>query len=604
MKRNSQRRSFAWLAIGMTVGLGALSCNQSDFEFDDPARGPGVYVGNGESVSRADFRGGNDAIPEALPVTPPSGETQPDCGAGCVTYCEQAGLENPVNRSVCRSLWGVGLTSQPIVRTQACRRLFVDMTGRFPTRDDILATCDGKTHGEIALNLINRDEFVHVNQRRWADKLSYDTQSVSIERIYDADNLVGKLFRGTISYDEFAAVISSHPVLTRRYDNPEDRADALFFTFMGRPLLEHERVDLGRLYNLWSNGYYDHPDLQMRLPDAHIRYRCVDDEGNPDPETRAECTSVLWGYNELILKPDIRARSSTDGEPSMWSGVLTSGEWEKLQLPGRILARERAFWEALVDDVIAQYLGYDLGALVPTVRDALVDYVLEYNGDIRALHYAVVTSVPDLQSAHGETNTMHRWTFGPSKQADAEVWLDTIKHTTGFDLATCDHRMTRPRDFMENQSIASIALIDRSNWEFDEEGRIRDDYADLARSLGGCPDNSVGGRFKIISILTTAQQLNAVSQVCLDDQNGAHVRRLIPDDVEPQQRLDAEVGAKIFEHNAKLFFARAPTDAEIEMAREAAASAQCTTASGHCPAAHFARRSCFAMLSSAEMLFY
>lgn len=604
MTRNSTKWGFAWLIVGLTMSFGTLSCNQSDFEFDDPARGPGEYVGNGPSISGADFVGGNDIIPDALPVTPPSGEAQPDCGAGCVQYCEQLGLDNPVNRGVCRYMWGVGLSNQPVVRAQACRRLFVDMIGRFPTRDDMVATCDGKTYGEIALNLINRDEFVEVNQRIWADKLSYDTVSVSIERIYDMDNLVGKLFKGTVAYDEFAAVVSSHPVLTRRHDTPEDRADALFFTFMGRPLLEHERADLGRLYNLWSNGYYDHPDLQMRLPDAHIRYRCIDEEGNPDPETKAQCTSVLWGYNELILKPDIRARSENQGESTMWSGVLTADEWEKLQLPGRILARERAFWEALVDDTLVQYLGYDLGTLVPTVRDELVDYVLEYNGDIRALHYAIVTSVPYLQSAHGETETQHRWTFGPSKQVDAEAWLDTIKHTTGYDLATCDHRMTRPRDFMENQSIASIALIDRSDWQFNDEGELRTDYADLARSLGGCPDNSVGGRFKIISILTTAQQLNAVSNVCLDDQNGANIRTLLPSGVEPKNNLNPDNGEKIFEHNANLFFARSPTAEEIEMAREMANTARCATPSGTCPASHFARRTCFAMLSSAEMLFY
>lgn len=583
--------------------IGSWSCQESDFEFDDPARGPGEYVGNAGAVSGANFVGGNDIVPEPRSITVPMSDTQPDCGGDCVAYCDAAKLENPVNRGVCRALWGVGLSNQPLVRAQACRRLFVDMIGRLPTREDLRETCDGKTYGEVATNLLFRDEFVKINQRRWADKLLYDTQAVSIERIYDMDNLVGKLYRGTVAYDEFAAVVSSHPVLTRRFDTPEDRADALFFTFMGRPLLEHERADLGRLYNLWSNGYYDHPDLQMRLPDAHIRYRCIDDDGNPDPETRAQCASVLWGYNELILKPDVRVQVATDGD-TMWSGVLTSDEWEKLQLPGRILARERAFWEALVDDTLRQYLGYDLGALVPTVRDELVDYVLTYDGDIRSLHFAIATSVPYLQSAYGETQTSHRWTFGPSKQVDAEAWLDTIKHATGYQLATCDHRLTRPRDFLDNASIASFALIDRSDWKYNDDGEIRMDYADLARSLGGCPDNSVGGRFKIISILTTAQQLNTASNVCLDDEDGAHITKLLPRGIEPKDKLDAAMGLEIFKHNAELFFAREITDDESTMAREAADAARCVTGDGRCPASHFARRTCFALLSSAEMLFY
>jgi hypothetical protein len=582
------------------IGLGLTSCRESDFEFDDPARGPGEYVGNGTSVSKADFVGGNDEIPEPLPVEVPDDTSHPDCGPACVEYCEGLGLKNPVNRGVCRYMWGVGLRNQPVVRSEACRRMFVDMLGRFPTRDDMIATCDGKTQGEIALNLMNREEFVRVNQRRWADKLLYDTQAVSVERVYDMDNLVGKLYRGQIPYDEFAAVVSAHPVLTRRYDTPGDRAGALFFTFMRRPPLAHEQADMGRLYNLWSNGYYDHPDLQMRLPDAHIRYRCIDEEGNPDPETKSECTSVLWGYNELILKPDIRAQSNTGGEATMWSGLMKAEEWEKMQLPGKLLTRERAFWEAAVDDVLEQYLGYDLGTEVPTVRDELVEYFLEYNGDIRALHFAVVTSIPYLQSANGPSETSYRWTYGPSKQIGAEAWIDTIKNATGYDLATCDHRLTRPGDFLDNESIASIALIDRSSWVWDEEGGVRTDYRDLARGLGGCPDNSIGGRFKIISILTTAQQLNFVNQVCDPgfEGSGVPVQTLLPDGMNPKAELTKKRAEKIFGHMTNLFAARQPLPEETEMVRSAAEDCS------NCSAAKFARPTCFAVLSGAEMLFY
>lgn len=594
------QRTGIFLFVAALVALGASSCRESDFEFDDPARGPGEFVGNGDSVSKADFVGGKDEIPEALAgVTTWDDSLPPDCGTACVEYCDGLGLENPVNRGVCRSLWGVGLQNLPVVRAEACRRLFVDMIGRFPTRDDMVATCDGKTYGEVALNLLNRDEFVLVNQRRWSDKLLYDTQAVNIERVYDLDNLVGKLYRGQVAFDEFAAVVSAHPVLVRRYDTPEDRAEALFWLFMGRPPLSHERADLGRLYNLWSNGYYDHKDLQMRVPDAHIRYRCIDEAGNPDPETKSECTSVLWGYHELIMKPDIRAQDNTNGERTMWSGLLKSEEWELLQLPGRLLSSERAFWEALVDDVLIQYLGYDLGTLVPTVRDELVEYVLAYNGDIRALHYAVVTSVPYLQSANGQTPTSYRWTFGPSKQVEAEVWLDTIKHATGYDLADCDHRLTRPEDFLQNESIASIALIDRSRWEFDADG-IRYDYRDLARSLGGCPDNSIGGRFKIVSILTTAQQLNFVNQVCDPalEGGGVPIGRLLPDGVDANDRLTPELGQQIYEHLTNLFLARQTFADELE--EVAGFAEQCSG----CNAEQFARPTCFAVLSGAEMLFY
>ena len=62
-------------------------------------------------------------------------------------------------------------------------------------------------------------------------------------------------------YDLFAAVVSAHPVLTRRHADPGDKAEALFHLFLGRPPFEHERADMARLYGLWHSGYYDHPQL-------------------------------------------------------------------------------------------------------------------------------------------------------------------------------------------------------------------------------------------------------------------------------------------------------------------------------------------------------
>lgn len=588
-----------WVGAALLVAA-TFGCDDTRFDFDDPARGPGDLVGKGDKVSDAAFFGGDDVLPQPRIVAEfPDDAALPDCGPQCEAYCQSLGLTNPVNAGMCKSLWGVGLAHQPVVKVESCRRIHVDMLGRYPTREDIINNCDGKSWGEVAIGLINSKEFVSVNQRRWADKLLYDTQAVSVERIYDMDKLVGKLYEGRVAYDEFAAVVSAHPVLTRRFDTPEDRADALFWTFLGRPPLGPELADMSRLYTLWYNDYYDHPDLGMRLPDAHIRYRCIDENGDPDPTTRAECTSILFGQNELILKPDIRAMQNDRDERTMWSGVIKAEEWEKLQLPGRLIAGMPTFWEKLVDDVLMQYLGYDLGNLVPTVRDELVRYVLAYNGDIRALHFAVVTSAAYLQSASQQTQTDYRWTYGPLRQVDSEVWIDSIKHMTGYQIATCDHKLTRPQDFWEAGSIAGIALVENSNWTVQDEG-VDYSYRNVARGLGGCPDNSVGGRFQIISILTTAQQLNFVNQVCdpAAEGGGAPIENFLPRDVDPNQSLTPELGEEIYAHQAAQFMGRLIDEEEAAKAREYA-----ELCSG-CNAAQFARPTCFAMLSSAEMLFY
>ncbi len=594
-----------WSTMSLVVPLvmfGFFGCSGSDFDYENPSRGPGQFVGNGERVSQADFVGGADTLPDPLQVTPPIDGSAPDCGSGCIAYCETANLQNPVNRGMCRSLWGVGLSHQPVVRAEACRRVFVDMLGRFPTKDESVAQCDGKTYGEVVQGLMSTDEFIEVNQRRWADKLSYDTQSVNVERVFDMDNLVAKLYRGTIAYDEFASVLSAHPVLTRRYMTPTDRADVLFWLLMGRPPLDAERADLARLYRIWYNGYYDHPDLGMRVPDAHVGFPCVNNEGYVDEATRGDCASVLWGYNEVIIEPDLRARENEQGNLSMWSGIIKADEWELLQTPGRILSTHpttaRTFWETVVDDVLMQYLGYDLGTLIPSVREELVNYVLRYNGDIRSLHFAVATSAAYLQSATGVTQTDYRWTFGPSKQVEAEVWVDSMMEMADYDLSACDRRITRPEDFLESGSVAGYVLVEKSDWSWNDEG-IDYSYRNVVRPLGGCPDNSVGGRFKIISILTTAQQLNFVNRVCAPGGGGgADISTLLPAGMDPQTPLDEAVASQIYEHQTGTFLARTPTAEESGDIAEYVAGCQ------NCSAADFARPTCFAMLSSAEMLFY
>ena len=586
----------------MCLALLAGACESKlPFNPTDPARGPGGLVGNGPPVSNGQFAGDGTRDPEAAPgVAPPAGMTIPSCGAECQSHCAALALDNPVDAAVCPVLWGVGLDTRSIDTAEACRRLFADLVGRFPTRAEVDATCGGRNWGAVARQLVASDAFVEMNQRRWADRLRYNNQALSVERIFDMDRLVGKLYRGLVPYDQFAAVLSAHPVLTRRHATAGDRAEALFTLLLGRPPHENERADLGRLFTLWDNDYYDHPGLGLRLPDAFVEYRCLTRDGMPDEATKGECTSVLWGYSELILTPDLRARGG-----KMWSGLLRPEEWERLQAPGRILARQqRAFWENAVGEVVQLYLGYDLGTSVPAVRELLVDYVLRYNGDIRAAHHAVVTSQVYLQSAGGGVAGGHRWTYGPLKQVEVETWIDTIKLTTDFKLSRCDHRIPDPDLLLESKSIAAYALVQGSRWEIDERRGVKGDYRDLARTLGGCPENDVGSRFKTISILTTATQEGFVMKLCnpqlSDDDDGAPVGKLLPAGIDAKRALDGELGEKIFEHQMGLFFSRAPTAEETGEARRAAEA--CTPKP--CTAESFARPACYALLSSGEMVFY
>jgi hypothetical protein len=358
---------------------------------------------------------------------------------------------------------------------------------------------------------------------------------------------------------------------------------------------------LARLYALWTNGYYDHPNLDQRLPDATIQYRCIDDSGAVDANADGECTSVLWGHNPLILRPDARAQ---DGQ--MWSGLLTADEWQQLQLPGRILASLYGFWEHAVSDVLVQYLGYDLGEQVPTVRQALGQYVLDRLGDMRAALHAVLASQIYLQSAafvpDGGTESAYRWTYGPLKQIDVEAWIDSVVHATGYKISQCDHRISEPDDLLRS-GLNGLAVVRDSRWSLNQDNRVIGDYRDLARTLGGCPDNQTGGRFKTISILTTATQEAFVGQTCnatLLPDTGADVAALLPRGMPADRALSGAVAVEILNHQAQAFYGRSANAAEIEQAQTGAM--QC--APKPCTAEAFARPLCYALLSSSEMLFY
>jgi hypothetical protein len=76
--------------------------------------------------------------------------------------------------------------------------------------------------------------------------------------------------------------------------------------------------------------------------------------------------------------------------------------------------------------------------------------------------------------------------------------------------------------------------------------------------------------------------------------------RLLPPNVSSDTALDETVAEQIATYQQQLFIGRAPTDEELEEARNGAA--QCAPAP--CRARDFARPMCFALLSSADMLFY
>lgn len=591
-----------------------MACAQSTgFDVLDPAAGPGELAGRNAPLN-ASFLGGGSIEIDARAID--AAPNYQECGAECQSYCASLDFDNPLDEAMCPALWGAGYDTRPVIPTEACRRLYADVTGRFPTLDEVNANCLGRPIEQTVLALVRSDDFVFQNQKRWADLLGYNNTAVNLDRIYDADVLVGKLYSGFVRYDEFIEVVSAHPAFVRRYETSGDRVSALFDLFVGRPPFANEKADLAKLYTLWTNGYHDHRGIATRVPDSYVSHRCVGDDNRVDETTAGPCTSILWGYNSVVLLPDFR---SIDGQT--WSGNLTADEWKVLQTPGRILGTWPQVWEHAVSEVFMQYLGYDLTKYVPSVTQKLVEYVLRHDGDIRAVHYAVLTSSLYLQSTTCDDSTCDPaaaappWTYGPLRQAEAEQWLDTLLVDTQRELGGCDHRIPSAGELLR-ASPSGYRLVQESRWTITDDGQIDNRYASLAQTLGGCPDNLTAGRFKAVSILNTATQEAFVRGLCNptlerggggrgdrdrgERDRGVDVSLLLPGDLDADTTLDAGVAEQVLAHQIGKFFGRTPTEDELAMAATGAAS--CVPAP--CNAEAFARPLCFALLSSSEMLFY
>lgn len=599
------------LSMLFVVVLGA--CGRESPDPKDPGRGPGAWVGNGEPVFTGRYAAGDEAWPQRASGQVPDPGQEIACDRDCRTFCDDQGLTHPVHRAACGRLWGVGLMPNRIEEVEACRRLWADTSGRFPDPEE-LEHCKSTPWAQVVLERIESPEFVTLHQRRFADAFLYNHRAVNLERIFDLDTLVGKTFQGLVSWDQFAAVASAHPAFVRRYDSGPDRVDALFRLFLGRPPSEPERIDLARSYRVWENGYIDHAFLG-RVPDAVIAFPCVGARGQADPAKAGACTSTLFGDHPVIIERDRRAaRKDDEPEGTMWSGYLRSDEWELLQTPGKIVANMPEFWEHAADDVLSVYFGdrlsggpyYDIATQIPGLRAQLARYLVQHNADIRALHYAVATSVLYRQSAQAKESSAFPWTYGPLKQMDAQGWLASVAGPSREKLWACDRRISFPDDFLKDKGANgwTRTLVRHSDWQVDEQGKVKMQDANLARNLGGCPTRESGPGFRAVSIVNTALQEGFVRSVC-GGQEDKRALAFRPDWIlglgqGPNAPLNTDMAREILRHQSQLFLGREQEAGEWELL---APHVQTCIEQG-CPALLFAQSLCFSLLTSAEALFY
>ena len=130
-----------------------------------------------------------------------------------------------------------------------------------------------------------------------------------------------------------------------------------------------------------------------------------------------------------------------------------------------------------------------------------------------------------LQSAKAVVHLVGaNYGFVPEGEERSVVELQ-IEETTAFaprlfwltpTSTSPDVRLSRLIDRIREHAPQSggVDVLANSEWTFNDEGRVDDRYRDVARTLGGCPDNQVTTRFQAVSILNTATQESFVAEMC------------------------------------------------------------------------------------------
>ena len=160
-------RELGWLTSLLALGLVISCADETTFDPSAPASGPGELVGRDEPLNQS-FQGGASPDIDARAVAEPDWQV---CDAECQAYCAAQPFANPIDEAICPALWGAGFDTLDVNAGQACRRLYADLKGRFPSLAEVQADCEGQPIADVALRLLKQDSFVHVHQRRYADTL-------------------------------------------------------------------------------------------------------------------------------------------------------------------------------------------------------------------------------------------------------------------------------------------------------------------------------------------------------------------------------------------------------------------------------------------------
>ena len=465
---------------------------------DEPE--PSDTIGDG---STGDVMDSGDDEEEADEST--GGEEEEETGEE-VSLCEDMVFDNVIDEAACPQIHGLGINPPEADSVEFCRRAYIDLLGESPTAIAYEADCKWSTKDEIIDEFMNRPEYVLTSQRMWGDIFHYTSEIVHHEYIIDLDDLVGDLYLGNIDYRTFAELSATHPAFLGRWDG-NDLVGFNFLAFLGRDANPAERLALEPLWHLWEERDAAHP-MQTNARNVVLNtMRCA-------APNEADCYSDYWGEHTVIIPTPVPGDMDPNGPNVLDQSVLTPEQWSQVRLPGRLIGDHTTFYEAFIDRSMRRYLGYDAGAELPMVRQALVDMMEANGGDIRAIEREILTSglyTSANDFAEAEVPDPDDWAapylHGPLKQMDAEDWLRSAAQLTGVDLGSCDHRfpvVQQGASGFHPHGYPTMGAGTAPDYQF----------RDRAQLLGGCPDHLTQFREARTGLIAALTQATLTNELC------------------------------------------------------------------------------------------
>ncbi|MCX4244893.1 DUF1549 domain-containing protein [Paraliomyxa miuraensis] len=572
------KKTVLWSAVaGLMVAAGCRGDVVGEpIDFGDDSTGM-VPDSDGESTT------GGEMADESSGTGSDTGEE--------VTACDEMTFDNVVDEAACPFIQDLGVSPSEADSVEFCRRAYIDLLGESPTDIEYEADCKWSTKDEIVDAFMARPEYVLVSQRMWGDVFHYTSAITHHQYIADLDALVAQLYQGTISYGVFAELAATHPAFLGRWDGL-DLVGYSFLAFLGRDANPAERLALEPLWHMWGERDMPHPNQ------SNARNVVLDTRQCAAPN-EADCYSDYWGEHTVIIPPPVPGDVTPNGPNVLDQASLTPEQWNQLRLPGRLIAERPTFHEAYVDRALRRYLGYDAGAELPTVRQALVDMLDQNGGDIREIEREILTSIlytSSNQFDEGEVDNPDDWAppywHGPVKQMDAEDWLRTAAKLTGVELGSCDHRYPEVQSGpsgLHPHNYPTMGAGNAPNYEF----------RDKAQLLGGCPDHSTQFRERRTGLIAALTQATLTTELCeaADLDSPIYPLQFIEDPMDKSEEALTTAANQVY------------SAAMVRPIPEAATDALMTGVSGcrddlACTPADFAVETCRLTLKAADFLFY